>query len=47
MGIIMGPGFEGFQGSEEKANLREKGSIKDVWVSWCFLRPGPWGLSCK
>ena len=47
MGIIMRPGFEGFQGSEEKANLREKGSIKDVWVSWCFLRPGPWGLSCK
>ena len=33
----MGPGFEVFQGSEEKANLREKGSIKDVCVSWCFL----------
>lgn len=33
----MGPGFEGFQGSEEKANLREKGTIKDVCVSWCFL----------
>lgn len=33
----MGPGFKGFQGSEEKANLREKGSIKDVCVSWFFL----------
>ena len=30
----MGPGFKGFQGSEEKANLREKGSIKDVCVNW-------------
>lgn len=33
----MGPGFEGFQGSEEKVNLREKGNIRAVWVSWCFL----------
>lgn len=33
----MGPGFKVFQGSEEKANLRGKGSIKDVCMSWCFL----------